>query len=141
MEASRTLTSEIDLEGMVVDNIAEIIKVSNTVGRKVYVKIDSSVTGYLGNTTKAPIESVNDLTRPPEERETLVTISRRESDTDFTEYVTFSPPTGLTEPQAIVKTIVDKTGDILLIAIPVAIIIAGMTYVTIQMIRRKKFYK
>ena len=141
LEASRTLTSEIDLEGMVVDNIAEIIKVSNTVGRKVYVKIDSSVTGYLGNTTKAPIESVNDLTRPPEERETLVTISRRESDTDFTEYVTFSPPTGLTEPKAIVKTIVDKTGDILLIAIPVAIIIAGMTYVTIQMLRRKKFYK
>ena len=141
LQASKILTSEMDMEGMIIDNIAEIVKVSNTAGRKVYVKVDSSVTGYLGNTTKAPIESVNDLTIPPEERETLVTISRRESDTDFTEYVTFSPPTGLTESQAVVKTIVTKAGDILLIVIPVIIIITGMTYVIVQMIRRKKFYK
>ena len=64
-----------------------------------------------------------------------------ELDTDFTEYVTFSPPTGLVGQDATIKTIVEKTGDLLLIIIPVVIIIAGMSYVTVQVIKRKKFYK
>ncbi|MBR1540827.1 MAG: hypothetical protein IJ629_06765 [Clostridia bacterium] len=141
LQASRTLTSEVDLNGVVIDNIAEIVKATNAVGRKVYVYAEGENTGYIGNTTKAPIESVNDLSIPEDERETLVSIAKAELDTDFTEYVTFSPPTGLTEQQSLAKIVAEKTGDVLLILVPVIIIIAGMSYVTVQFVRRKKFYK
>ena len=141
LQASRTLTSEVDLNGIAIDNIAEIVKATNAVGRKVYVYAEGENTGYIGNTTKEPIESVNDLAIPADERETLVSIAKAEIDTDFTEYVTFSPPTGLTEQQSLVKTVAEKTGDVLLILVPVIIIIAGMSYVTVQFVRRKKFYK
>ena len=137
LQASRILTSELDLEGVIVDNIAEIIKSTNTAGRKIYVKASGNNTGYLGNTTKDPIESVN----KPGSLTTIVDIAKLELDTDFTEYVTFSPPTGLVGQDATIKTIVEKTGDLLLIIIPVVIIIAGMSYVTVQVIKRKKFYK
>ena len=143
LQASRTLTSEIDIEGIIVDNIAEIIKTTNTAGRKVYVKASNNATGYLGNTTgkdatgKSEIETIHS----PGSSKTIVDIAKLETDTDFTEYVTFSPPTGLTEEQSIVKAVVEKTTNALLIIIPVIIIIAGTTYVTIQVIRKKKFYK
>ena len=145
LEASRILTSEMDLEGVVIDNLAEIIKVANTAGRKVYVREDEieedeKVTGNIGNTTKPPIE-VNDPNRDDELPKTLVEVSEPETDTDFTEYITFSPPTGLNPIEAETRKTVEKTTNAMLLIIPTVIIIAGVSYVTIQFVRSKKFYK
>ena len=138
LQASRTLTSEIDIEGMAIDNLAEIVKISNTVGRKAYVKEDvTSSEGYIGNTT---MEDVGSIEKPGSEI-SIVEVARKDTDTDFTEYVTFSPPTGLNPEQAKVKIAMNKTTEVLLILVPSIIIVAGISYVTVQVIRRKKFYK
>ena len=136
LEASRILTSEVDLDGVEIDNLAEIVKVSNTAGRKTYVSNSVNVTGYIGNTTSEPIQ-INDPDREPGQPSTLVEVAEPETDTDFTEYVTFSPPTGLSE----ISNIINKTVDSLLIIVPTIVIIAGMSYVTVQFVKRKKFYK
>ena len=134
LESSVILSSE--LENIVIDNLAEIVKATNTVGRKVYVVSSNSTSmsqGYIGNTTKKPIEQAKLLG--------LVEISKPEIDTDFTEFVTFSPPTGLNSDQAIIRTLEENTINAMLIIIPTLIIIVGLTYVGIQLKHRKKFYK
>ena len=136
LQGSKVLTSEMDLDGIVVDNISEIVKATNTAGRKVYVQSSNTVTGFLGNTTKDPIESINKGTG-----KSIVDISKLETDTDFTEYVTFSPPTGLNESQALAKTVADKTGMIILVIVPTMVIVVGSGYLVYRFIKRKKFYK
>ena len=137
LNASKVLTSEMSVDGLIIDNLAEIVKVANTAGRKVYVKADENTTGILGNTTKDPIESVNRR----ESTTTFVDIAKVETDTDFTEYVTFSPPTGLSEEQLELKNNMDNLKNALLIIVPSLIIIVGSTYVIVQFVKRKKFYK
>lgn len=144
LQASKVLTSELDLEGVVIDNLAEIIKVANTAGRKVYVKASNSDTaslpdalkpsGFIGNTTLTG--RISAIERK-DSTLTLVDLARPEIDTDFTEYVTFSPPTGLTELQQKQNSAINA----LLLIIPSLIIIAGVGYVTVQIVKRKKFYK
>ena len=140
LQASKILTSEVGLEGIEIENLAEIVKATNTAGRKIYVKsnkAESKETGNIGNTTKDPIASIN----REKNSKTMVEISKSESDTDFTEYVTFSPPTGLTKKESETKDKIDKLTDALLIVVPVIIIISGVSYVTVQFIKKKKFYK
>ena len=132
LQASRTLTSEADAEGMAIDNIAEIIKVTNIVGRKVYVESSLSNAGYIGN-SKIEVEKVHN----PTNNVSVVTVVGAEIDTDFTEYVTFSPPTGLTNKE--IKA--EKTVDTIMIIVAVLIVIAGSTYIGIKVVTRKKFYK
>lgn len=140
LEASKILTSEVDINGVVLDNIAEIIKVSNTVGRKAYVKDDLAADGFIGNTTKEPI-AINDPDPSRVLPKTLIELARPESDTDFSEYVTFSPPTGISETQRKANEKAEQVTNVLLIAIPAVIIVLGVTYVTVEFVRRKKFYK
>lgn len=132
LQASRTLTSEVDLDGINIDNLAEIVKVSNTVGRKVYVK--TSETGYIGN-TKPEVEKIN------KDPKSIVEVARAETDTDFTEFVTFSPPTGLSLSEMRHIETMDKITDYVIIAVSSVVIIVGSIYVVIQFIKRKKFYK
>lgn len=130
IQATRTLASEADLYGVSLDNIAEIIKVSNTVGRKVYVTNEEvasdKMTGHIGNSTKK-IDNVH----------TDIMLASKESDIDFTEYTTFSPPTGL----SIVNITTEKTVDIIVVVVASIVVIMGSTYVTVKFAKRKRFYK
>ena len=134
IQASRTLTSEVDLNGINIDNLAEIIKVSNTVGRKVYVSTSKQASGYIGN-TKPQVEEIRKVPV------SIVTVGSRETDTDFTEFVTFSPPTGLSQSDIKVSDTMNKVIDYTIIGISSIVIIVGSVYVIIQFIKRKKFYK
>ncbi len=145
LQASRTLTSETDAEGLEIENLAEIVKVANTAGRKVYVKAGNTGTqSFIGNTTNP---NPDEPSTPPDEVDvpmtplTIVQISEPETDTDFTEVITFSPPTGLTQLQITHNNEVNRQINTLLIVIPSLIIVAGVIYVIIQFARRKKFYK
>lgn len=136
IQGARTLTSEVDLEGILVDNIAEIVKVSNTAGRKVYVKVSENSTGLIGNT----VPEVSTMKQKGTTK-SIVDIARAEADTDFSEYVTFSPPTGLTEKESIVQTVIEKTTNGMLIVIPVMVIVIGASYIIYKVATKKKFYK
>ena len=134
--ASRVLASELDVENVVLDNLTEIVKISNTVGRKAYIEfIDtqtgnivtpgpSGPTGYLGNTP--------DIIEDPDED----TVGKKEIDTNFTETVTFSPPTGLSVVEQKQKTISTTVVIVLII-----IVIVGSGVGVAYIIERKKFYK
>lgn len=139
LQASKLLSSELDLEGVEIENLAEIVKVANTVGRKVYVRDDAARDAtigitHIGNTT-TQITTSHSSMNP--KSTTFVDLSKTEIDTDFTEYVTFSPPTGLSKAQRTQNATINA----LLIIIPSLIIVAGVSYVAVQLIKRKKFYK
>jgi hypothetical protein len=131
LQASRTLSSE-DSAGIQLENLSEIIKVSNNVGRKVDVTSSSSASGYLGNTT----EAINTLYGSS----TAVALSR-ELDTDFSEYVTFSPPTGLSKGEIAKLNVENNIVKIVEIVIAVLVIIFVLIFVIIKFKNRKKFYR
>ena len=136
LTASRVLASQLDLEDVVLDNLTEIVKISNTVGRKAYIEfIDtqtgniitpgpSGPTGYLGNTP--------DFIQDPDDK----TVGQKEIDTNFTETVTFSPPTGLTQKQQTARTI---STTVIVVLIGIVVLAAGGTVAFL--IGRKKVYK
>lgn len=132
LKASKILTSEMDIEGLEIDNLAEIVKITNTVGRKAYVSTSNEVTGYIGNTTEKISQTHSQPVVTP-----VVELASVETDTDFTEFITFSPPTGLSIKD--IKT--QRTINILLIIIPSIVIVVGSIYVIVQFARKKKFYK
>jgi hypothetical protein len=131
LQASRTLSSEADLDGVTIDNLAEIVKISNTVGRKAYIVNSSdSLAGYIGNSTKN-IDKVHGN----------ILLAAKESDTDFTEFVTFSPPTGLSQIEVIALDRMNNVTKYVAVGILTLIVVLGTSYVGIQFARRKKFYK
>ncbi len=132
LKASKILTSEMDIEGLEIDNLSEIVKITNTVGRKAYVSTSNDVTGYIGNTTEKISQTHSQPVVTP-----VVELASVETDTDFTEFITFSPPTGLSIKD--IKT--QRTINILLIIIPSIVIVVGSIYVIVQFARKKKFYK
>ena len=138
LEASRVLASESDLDDVVLDNLAEIVKITNTAGRKSYINFveneSSKLTGYLGNTSEIVRDPDNN---DPGDGEVDDIVSSRETDTNFTETVTFSPPTGLTQREQNV----DRTKNISIIIGSVAIIITLAGTGIIYLIKNKKFYK
>jgi hypothetical protein len=140
VEASRTLSSEEDLDGVSVDNLAEIVKVSNTAGRKVYVSSgNTSVSGivsYIGNSA-TEVAKLHD----PNSSTSIVTIASKETDTDFTEYVTFSPPTGLSKVELVKFEWTSNLTKITAIIGLLIIVVSGVTYVIAQFKKSKKFYK
>lgn len=129
---SRSLSSEQDAEGLSIDNLAEIIKITNTVGRKVYISTTSTnATGYIGNTTL----SIGDV-EDPEKEVSIVTVAG-ESDTDYAEYTTFSPPTGYTKAELRAQTTVD-----IVIIIIVILIVAIIVLIVLKKFNfTKKIYK
>jgi hypothetical protein len=131
IEASRTLTSEADADGLSIENLAEIVKVSNVVGRKVYVSADNNI-GYIGD-TKPDVETIHRENNPV----SIVTVALKETDTDFTELVTFSPPTGL----SIAELKADNITRYAVVAVLMIIVVVGTVYVIVQFKKRKKFYK
>lgn len=132
ISGSRSLSSEEDAEGLSIDNLAEIVKITNTVGRKVYVSSERvNATGYIGNTTL----TIGDIGNPDAEV-SIVTVAG-ESDTDYAEYTTFSPPTGYTESELKTQTalnIVIIIIVILIIAIIILIVLKKFNFI-------KKVYK
>lgn len=138
LEASRILASESDIDDIVLDNLAEIVKITNTVGRKAYINFveneSNKMTGYLGNTTDIVRDPDNDN---PDDGEQDDIVSARETDTNFTETVTFSPPTGLTQRnQKVEKT---RNTAIVVGGVIVLMLITGTGVV--YLIKNKKFYK
>lgn len=132
VSGSRYLSSEEDAEGLSIDNLAEIVKITNSVGRKAYVSTSkTNSTGYIGNTSL----SVGEIEDP--EKEVSITTVAGESDTDYAEYTTFSPPTGYTQNevrnQTIVKTIAIMTSALALIAVSIIVFI--------KFGPRKRFYR
>jgi hypothetical protein len=127
LEASRTLSSE-SLNGVIIDNLAEIVKVSNTVGRKAYV-IRNSSTGYIGDSAKQ-IGAYS----------TKLEAGLLETDTDFTEYVTFSPPTGLSKVELVKLEVENNVVRTVEIVIAILVLVtSGISIIRIS--RKKKFYK
>lgn len=125
LEASRILASENDLDDVAIDNLSEIVKMTNTVGRKTYIEMIGTTTvstGQIGNTP--------DVLPNPDS-----IVGRREIDTNYTETVTFSPPTGLSEKE-------QKTEKVTFIAKAIiGVMVAGLTVGgTIYLIKKKKFY-
>lgn len=134
LQASRTLTSEVDLDGIHLDNLAEIIKVSNTAGRKVYVI--TSRDGFIGN-SKPEVEKINKYPTPT----SIVEVASKETDTDFTEFVTFSPPTGLSQSQYEMEETMNGLLDYVTLTIASIVAISGTVYIIIQFRKNKRLYK
>lgn len=127
LEASRILASENDLDDVAIDNLAEIVKMTNTVGRKTYIEMTgttsaSGKTGQIGNTP--------DVLPDPDS-----VVGNREIDTNYTETVTFSPPTGLSAKEQKAEKVTFTTKVI------IGVIITGFAVGgTIYLIKKKKFY-
>lgn len=136
LAASRVLASELDVENVTLDNLAEIVKITNTVGRKAYIEfIDTSTgniitpgpsgpTGYLGDTP--------DILEDPDES----TVGKKEIDTNFTETVTFSPPTGLSETQQTTRAI-----STAFVSVMIGIVVLAAGGSVLYLITKKKIYK
>lgn len=136
LEASRVLASQLDVENVTLDNLTEIVKITNTVGRKAYIEfIDTSTgniitpgpsgpTGYLGDTP--------DILEDPDES----TVGKKEIDTNFTETVTFSPPTGLSQTQQATRKV-----NTVFVSIMVVIIVIATGGSVLYLVTKKKIYK
>ena len=136
LEASRVLASELDAIDVAIDNLAEIVKITNTSGRKAYIEfIDTSTgnvispgpsgpTGYLGDTP--------DILEDPDES----TVGKKEIDTNFTETVTFSPPTGLSETQQTTRAI-----STAFVSVMIGIVVLAAGGSVLYLITKKKIYK
>jgi len=83
LEVSRYYSSELDSND--IDNIAEIIKAENTVGRR-------DIRAIAGNANPFEIENPAD---PDDEPIGVYQVAAKEPDTSATEVITLSPPTGL----------------------------------------------
>jgi hypothetical protein len=123
-QGSRTLTSEVDSNGLEITNFAEIVKVTNSVGRKLNVSASNNTdkVSTIGDSCKIGGDIIS---------------ASSELDTDFTEYITFSPPTGLSQSEIIIN----NGTHIAIIILPVCAIIIGIAIIVIQFNKRKKFYK
>lgn len=133
----KVLSSNMSDNGFQIDNIAEIAKFTNTVGRKVLVSSSLDRTAYIGNVLPQIPEIYNPTTDPGSPNPP----PNGELDTDWAEYITFSPPTGMVGEQLEKYGIEQKVINTALILVPSLVIIVGSVYVIIQFIRRKKFYK
>jgi hypothetical protein len=127
-QGSRTLTSEVDSNGLEITNFAEIVKVTNSVGRKLNVSASN-------NTDK--VSTIGDSSASISKIGGDIISASSELDTDFTEYITFSPPTGLSQSEIIIN----NGTHIAIIILPVCAIIIGIAIIVIQFNKRKKFYK
>ena len=137
LQASRVLASELDAENVSFDNLAEIVKVTNTAGRKTYIQFvntstgtvvtpgPSGPTGYLGNTP--------DILQNPDD----FTVGEKEIDTNYTETVTFSPPTGLPQKEQNIAKAGSAVMTIVKIVSVILVAVGGSYY----LFRRKRFYR
>ena len=109
LTVSRYYSSEEDSSD--IDNIAEIIKVENTVGRR-------DVRTVAGNTSTYELNYEPDNPAGYDDTVDIYTIAGEEPDTSATEVITLSPPTGLNPTVRLVLQII---GVVLIAGIVIAV--------------------
>lgn len=115
LKATRTVSAQDDADQLQFDNIAEIVKIENSVGRRDMLTV-------TGNANPAGI-MYTDPTTGNEENLGLFAAAHAERDSSATEVVTFAPPTGI-------KAEVPLTMQVLLISlVALAILAAGVVII------------
>ena len=119
LTVSRYYSSEEDSSD--IDNIAEIIKVENTVGRR-------DIRTVAGNTSTYELQPG---ATGYDETEDIYTISGKEPDTSSTEVITLSPPTGMNPT---VKLVLEIIGVVLIAGVIIAV---GIVFIRKKVLVKK----
>ncbi len=116
LEVSRYYSSELDNSD--IENIAEIIKLENTVGRRDVRSIVGNANPYALNEVKMPIGEFAEAAKEP--------------DTDATELITLSPPTGLD------SKIIRETQMVIVCTVAVGILLIGIILIKKKVLPNRK---
>ena len=116
LEVSRYYSSELDNSD--IENIVEIIKTENTVGRRDVRSIVGNANPYALNEVKMPIGEFAEAAKEP--------------DTDATELITLSPPTGLD------SKIIRETQMVIVCTVAVGILLIGIILIKKKVLPNRK---
>ena len=116
LEVSRYYSSELDNSD--IENIAEIIKLENTVGRRDVRSIVGNANPYALNAEGEPIGEYAEAAKEP--------------DTDATELITLSPPTGLD------SKIIRETQMVIVCTVAVGILLIGIILIKKKVLPNRK---